>query len=272
MFKRDFTFNKYKELCEKIKNSGYTIFTMKDFFEMQKKQSIKDLNFIILRHDVDKMPENALEMAIIENKLRIQSTYYFRSTKNVFMPEIMKQIYNLGHEIGYHYENLVTAKGNIVQAIELFEKDLRDFRDICEIKTICMHGNSLSKWDNRDLWKSYNFQDFGIIGEAYISIDYSKVLYLSDSGGSWNNSKVRIKDTVDKNSLKLPGEIINTDTIIDIFKINDNNSIKQICLLAHPDRWNDSLDKWLFEYITKKFRNTGKILYMVTKRKNLEVK
>lgn len=261
----DFTFSKYRELCEAVIAAHYIPITIKDY--LLKSTSNED-KYVILRHDVDKMPENALEMATIENKRGIQSTYYFRSTKNVFRPDIIKQIYNLGHEIGYHYENLVTAKGNTRQAIELFEKDLYDFRDICEIKTICMHGNSLSKWDNRDLWKSYPFQDFGIIGEAYLSIDYTKVLYLSDSGGSWNNSKIRIKDTIAQNSLKLPVEIKNTGTIIDMFKSN-NTSIKQICLLAHPDRWNDSLDKWLLEYITKKFRNTAKIFYFNLRKAQL---
>jgi len=260
----DFTFNKYHDLCEAIIVSGYIPITMKDYLIKNTDNGDK---YVLLRHDVDRMPENALEMARIENKLGIQSTYYFRSTRNVFRPDIIRQIYNLGHEIGYHYEDLVKAKGNTVQAIGIFEKELSVFRNICDIKTICMHGNSLSKWDNRDLWKSYSFRDFGIIGEAYISIDFKKVLYLSDSGGSWNNSKIRIKDTIAQNSLKLPVDINNTDTIIDIFR-NNTSSIEQIYLLVHPDRWNDSPDKWLFEYITKKFRNSAKIFYIKLKGKN----
>ena len=260
----DFTFYKYHEMCEAIIASDYIPITIKDYLMKSTNSGDK---YVLLRHDVDKMPENALEMALIENKLGIQSTYYFRSTKNVFRPDIIKQIYSLGHEIGYHYEDLVKAKGNTVQAIEIFQKELAIFRKICDIKTICMHGNSLSKWDNRDLWKSYNFQDFGIIGEAYISIDFKKVLYLSDSGGSWNNSKIRIKDTIDQNSLRLPVEINNTDNIIDIFR-NNNTFNEQIYLLAHPDRWNNSMDKWIFEFITKKFRNAAKIMYNAARRRD----
>ena len=260
----DFTFNKYHGLCEAIIASDYIPITMNNYLT----ENISNVNkYVILRHDVDKMPENSLEMAKIENNLGIRSTYYFRSTKNVFRPDIMKQIYNLGHEIGYHYEDLVKAKGNTVKAIEIFEKELSNFRSICDIKTICMHGNSLSKWDNRDLWKSYSFQDFGIVGEAYVSIDFKKVLYLSDSGGLWNNSTIRIKDTIAQDSLKLPVQLNNTDNIIDIFR-NNTSSIKQIYLLVHPDRWNDSMDKWLFEYITKKFRNSAKVLYKITQWKN----
>ena len=33
-----------------------------------------------------------------------------------------------------------------------FERNLRRFRKLYPVKTICMHGSPLSKWDNRDLW------------------------------------------------------------------------------------------------------------------------
>ncbi len=36
---------------------------------------------VILRHDVDRKPENALKMAEIEREFDIPATYYFRSTK-----------------------------------------------------------------------------------------------------------------------------------------------------------------------------------------------
>jgi hypothetical protein len=29
---------------------------------------------------------------------------------------------------------------------------LKEFRKICDVKTICMHGNPLSKWTNKDVW------------------------------------------------------------------------------------------------------------------------
>lgn len=46
-----------------------------------------------------------------------------------------------------------------------------------------MHGNPLSPRDNRELWKKYKFKDFGIIGEAYLSIDFNEVSYFTDTGG-----------------------------------------------------------------------------------------
>ena len=107
-------------------------------------------------------------MAELEHELGIQSTYYFR-VPYTFKPDIIGKIRGLGHEVGYHYEVLSKANGDYEKAVELFEQELNEFRKICEVKTICMHGSPLSKYDNRDLWTRYDFRDFGIVGEAYLS-------------------------------------------------------------------------------------------------------
>ncbi|MBA7531110.1 hypothetical protein ES705_23321 [subsurface metagenome] len=39
----------------------------------------------------------------------IKGTYYFRIVTQSFNPEIIEQIAELGHEIGYHYEDFVLA-------------------------------------------------------------------------------------------------------------------------------------------------------------------
>ena len=77
----DFTTNKYKELCLSIIDSGYKICTVKDY--------LADLPgsgpyALILKHDVDRMPENALKMALLEKELGILSSYYFRAGSGVF--------------------------------------------------------------------------------------------------------------------------------------------------------------------------------------------
>jgi hypothetical protein len=59
-------------------------------------------------------------MALIEHEYGIRSTYYFRTVKEVFQPDIIRKIADHGHEIEYHYEVLDKAK------------------------TICMHGNPLT--------------------------------------------------------------------------------------------------------------------------------
>jgi hypothetical protein len=200
------------------------------------------------------MPENALKMAKIENKKGISATYYFRTGKKVLKPHIIKEIKELGHEIGYHYENLSKAKGDYLLAIQMFEKELDKLREICEIKTICMHGSSLSQWDNRDLWKKYDFKDYNILGEAYLSINFIDMFYASDSGGSWKNRGFRVRDIVNSKY----SESFKINCTNDLMAVIENKHIKKMYILAHPDRWNDSAINWSFEYISKKVRNVGK--------------
>ena len=247
----DFTIGKYGELCETIEESKYTALTFNQYFSLK---SIPE-KFIILRHDVDRKPENALKMAELENGFGITATYYFRMKEEVFKPEIIEKIANMGHEIGYHYEVLDKAGGNLEKAIRIFEDELNEFRKIYAVKTICMHGNPLSKWVNKDLWKKYDFRDFGIIGEPYLSIDYTKVLYLTDTGRRWN-SKFSVKDVVGANSQRNE-KMKCTDDVIKL--INKGDSV-QLCILAHSERWNDGFGAWLKELAWQNMKNVGKTI------------
>jgi hypothetical protein len=250
MLNMDFTFAKYKELCETIVESIYSTLTFNQYFHSKNNISEK---FILLRHDIDRKPENALKMAELENSLGVNSTYYFRKKEDVFIPAIIKKMADMGHEIGYHYETLDKAGGDFEKAIRIFEDELKEFRNICDVKTICMHGNPLSKWVNKDLWKKYDFKDFGIIGEPYLSIDYTKVLYLTDTGRSWN-SKFSVKDVVGANSRRNE-KIKSTD---DVIKMSNEGQVDQMCLLTHPERWSDNFGAWVKELAWQNVKNVGK--------------
>ncbi len=259
----DFTLSKYEELCDSIIDSNVAPVTVERYLSDPTLVG----PFLIIRHDVDKMPENALKMAKIENEKGISATYYFRTGKKVFKPSIIKEIAELGHEIGYHYETLYKANGDYPLAIQMFEKELKELREICDIKTICMHGNSLSQWDNRDLWKKYDFKEYNILGEAYLSINFNDMLYASDSGGAWENKGFRVRDVV--NSKYSQSFKINCTN--DLIKLISNKDIKKKYILAHPDRWNDSLDKWLYEFVSKKIRNAGKFGIMCYRSKKIQI-
>jgi len=250
MINLDFTLTKYRELCQAIISSEYEPITVYEYLTQDHTNKC-----IILRHDVDRKPDRAQKMAQIEHECGIMSTYYFRTVKEVLQPKIIKQIENLGHEIGYHYEVLDKANGNVKKAIEIFEKELRELREVADVTTICMHGNPLTSWVNRDIWKEYSFKDYGIIGEAYLSIDYSKVSYFSDTGRAWNSSKHSVKDIVQANPYG--GKIESTYELIDLIK---NGSQRNICILTHPNRWTDDPGGWLFELAWQNIKNIGKTL------------
>jgi hypothetical protein len=252
MLNMDFTLGKYRELCATIVESKYTALTFNQYFSLNNIPG----KIIMLRHDVDRKPEKALKMAELENSLGIISTYYFRMKEDVFKPAIINKIADMGHEIGYHYEVLDKTEGDLEKAIRIFEEELNEFRKICDVKTICMHGNPLSKWVNKDLWKKYDFRDFDIIGEPYLSIDYTKVLYLTDTGRSWN-SKFSVKDVVGANSER-EEKIKSTDDVIRMINKGDNS--EQMCILAHPERWSDGFGAWLKELVWQNVKNVGKAI------------
>jgi len=82
------------------------------------------------------------------------------------------------------------------EAFRDFKENLEKLRKLYPVKTICVHGSPLSKWDNRDLWKRYDYRDFGIIAEPYFDIEFSDVLYLTDTGRRWDGNAFNIRDKV----------------------------------------------------------------------------
>ena len=82
----DFTLRKYNKLCEAISNSEYVPLTVEKYLSEPNPQK-----FIIIRHDVDTITENAFKMAQIENQQCLVSTYYFRSNA-IAHPNILKKI------------------------------------------------------------------------------------------------------------------------------------------------------------------------------------
>ena len=81
-------------------------------------------------------------------------------------------------------------------AIDDFRLNLRKLRKLYPVKTICMHGSPLSKWDNRDLWKKYDYRDYGIIAEPSFDVDFEEVFYLTDTGRRWDGDSVSVRDKV----------------------------------------------------------------------------
>ena len=131
----DFNYKIYRQLLEKLSLGGYTFQTQEKFMQHPIAKSV------VLRHDVDKAPEKAHNIARIEKIYNIQASYYFRIVKQSFDKEIIKKISSLGHEIGYHYEDLALCKGDYESALKQFECNLNTFRKIYPVKTICMHGS-----------------------------------------------------------------------------------------------------------------------------------
>jgi hypothetical protein len=244
----DYSFQKYEELCRAIVDAGYATPTMREHLSGNSER-----RFVLLRHDIDHTMLPALDMARMENELGITSTYYVRYKEHVMDPGLMRQIEDLGHEIGYHYETLDKGEGNFGLAIKIFADELETMRQHARIDTIAMHGNPLSPYNNRDLWTQYSFRDYNILGEAYLSVDFAEVCYFSDSGRSWDE-RYKIHDT-SSDGRKV--RISHTDEIISIVR---NGEIDKMYILVHPIIWTKSLPLWYRELVRLNIIKVGKIL------------
>lgn len=232
---RDFSLAKYSHLCQVLREH-YRVITFAE--SLKGKQPAQS---VILRHDIDRMPANALKVAELEAKMGLRASYYFRSSQLQTHLDIIKKVAVLGHEVGYHYECLDQAKGNEKQAIQLFEENLAKFRQIYPVTTIAMHGNPLTRYDNRHLWRSINFQKFGIMGETYLSLAQG-TFYFSDTGRTWSN-RFKIKDVpVKTHHEHRRFQLEGTDDLINLI---EKHEINQLCIVTHPERWSDNWLGWV---------------------------
>jgi len=237
MMEKDFSLTIYRDLIAEIKRSGFNVLTLKEYFRQKQDAPA----FFILRHDVDRRPENALKMALLESSAGVHSTYYFRVNKSVFNKEIIKEIAELGHEIGYHYEVMDKAHGDIGLAKRIFDFELTELRLLTDVCTVCTHGNPLSPRDNRDFWGHFSLSQFDLLGEAYISIDDPDIFYVTDTGRGWNRAKYNLKDTFSDSSVSLLPSLSTTWQLINLIR---TKRYPKIYLQTHPNRWSWRRLQW----------------------------
>lgn len=250
----DFTLTKYEELLSSLLQDGYEFRTFESFCDGNTQG-----RFVILRHDVDTRPDHSLRCAELEYSLGIQGSYYFRIVPKSNHPEVIRQIASLGHEIGYHYEEMSLTKGDPQKAILLFDQNLAYFRKFYPVSTICMHGSPTSAYNNRDLWHSYSYHDRGITGEPYFDINFEDFLYLTDTGRCWDGDKVSVRDKVNGRQHTFH----KTDDIL--LGLSRHTLPDHIMITVHPQRWSNNPKRWLQELIMQNSKN--QIKKIIVKRK-----
>ncbi len=248
----DFTVKKYRQLLGALKEANYTFQTFEEYLKSPADR------VVMLRHDVDLMPNNSLRFAKIQHEHGAKGSYYFRAVPESWDDSIIKEISNLNHEIGYHYENLTTCKGNLEKALDDFKLNLQKLRELAPVSTICMHGSPMSKYDSRDLWKDFDYRSLDLIGEPYFDVDFNEVFYLTDTGRKWDGDKVSVRDKVNssfKQSYHSTNQII--------IALRKSELPNKIMITFHPQRWNDNLFMWVKEYIMQNIKNSIKKLLFV---------
>jgi hypothetical protein len=253
----DFTLKLYRRLLEVLKENEY------EFRGFEKFMIRNSARVIVLRHDVDKYPRRALKMAEIESAYGVRASYHFRAGTAWRNPEIIQKVVALGHELAYHYEDLsrearVCPSGDerLSEAFRSFRENLNYLRRFYPVKIASMHGDPLQPVDNRDLWEHFSYKSEGVICEPYLDIDYSSVLYLTDTGRRWNGSATNIRDKIPREKDVLTEASGYYRTTRDIISaINSGKISGRVILNIHPQRWTDTRWPWLKEFIWQNFKN-----------------
>jgi len=116
-----------------------------------------------------------------------------------------------------------------------------------------MHVSPRSQYDNKDIWKKYDYKKLGIIGEPYFEVDFNKVFYLTDTGRRWDGEKVSVRDRVQtdfKQSYHATDDVINA--------IRANELPDQIMFTFHPQRWHESPSRLIKDLLYQNAKNLVK--------------
>lgn len=258
----DFTLLTYRKLLEALKERGYVFITFEQYCQVSAERLPK--RFVILRHDVDLRAKNSLATAQIEHELELQASYYFRVVPESNQPEVIREIAALGHEIGYHYEDMAIMHGDTEKALAHFQEQLAYFRLYYPVSTICMHGAPTSKYDGRELWKHYDYREYGVIGEPYFDVDFSKVFYLTDTGRRWDGYKVSVRDKIPQyqDQWTERGWVYRRSSQI-IEAAEQSQLPACIMITTHPQRWTNNPPLWIKEVVVQTIKNTIKRLFLV---------
>ena len=295
---RDFTLKTHNRLLKTLQLQGFSFLSFEEIIS----KSVD--RYIILRQDVDALPENSLQFARIQADLGIKGTYYFRIVPESFNARIIGEIYRMGQEVGYHYEDVSLAakrqraqdrglkeEDMVKMAIDSFRENLENLRKIVPMKTICMHGSPMSRWDSRLLWKYYDYHNFGITGEPYFDINFEEVLYLTDTGRRWDGEAVSVRDKAEGRRQRAEGKDMFSDwkvkpvkyrtkdtkdnlplspspplpvfpsfhSTFDIIKAAEDGTLPdKIMMTFHPQRWTDKPVPWVKELVWQNVKNVGK--------------
>jgi hypothetical protein len=179
---KSYHFSRYKVFLEKIQEEESIEIIS---WEAWKNSPRKDPNkiLILIRHDVDIFLSRAKRMFELERSMGIPSCYLFRNNAERYtIDEGMTLINEIKKdpkfEIGFHYETIANADGDLEKATELFGSELKALRKHFDVNYIAAHGD---KYNNRRLKDQgyIDLEEFKLIS-AY---DLPNDIYISDAGG-----------------------------------------------------------------------------------------
>ena len=174
------------ELLKLACNNGYV-------FQTFDSGDCLEENIIFLRHDVDYMPEWAVELAKIEHSLGIKAVYFFQLTAPFYnlreprFSKCVKLIRKLGQDISLHFD------------VHYYGTETHDDKKLCQlIKNELNLLKNITEIDHFNPYISFHNPPGEILGKGFKQFNHTyepkffnqKVKYLSDSNQTWHEGCV----------------------------------------------------------------------------------
>lgn len=197
---KNFSYEEYEFIINWI-NCNYTINKFTDISDQSD-------NFCVIRHDVEFSVDRALQLAILENKLGIATTYLFQIRNNVYNAlsiqniKKIREIHYLGHDIGLHVHCGLLNDYNTIEDLICTDIDILSKLIGIDIRIFSFHRPTINLLTS-------NVQIKGLIntyGKLYFHPYEGKppknlnIKYIADSNHIWkygypttvNHSKLQI--------------------------------------------------------------------------------
>lgn len=180
MLPKPFSPAEFRVLLDAVLESGYQPVGFPDF------DGGSDRRQVIIRHDVDFIPELALALARIEAELGIASTFFFLPRSHVYnlfserTSNVVGQIHDLGHTVALH----CSLPHDLPLTAELLEARVQDDFRIGRLAFPEMAP--IFAWhtlppDVFEAWRGFEVRGFT---NAYADRFFSDIVFRSDSNGA----------------------------------------------------------------------------------------
>lgn len=175
-----FTYKEIEEIVKQLKQYNYQF---SDYLNYNKNEKN-----VILRHDVDVSIEDAYKMAKLESSLEVASTYFvlirgdFYNLLNKRNVEMIKEMDNMGHHIGLHFDETLYPEGSDIS--KLVENEVEVMKSLLgvSINSVSMHIPS-----KKTLESNYLISN-GSIVNSYSDEFFKYFKYVSDSKMNWREN------------------------------------------------------------------------------------
>jgi hypothetical protein len=201
-----FTFDNLESYFTQALLQGYDVVACQDYLQYKKLACTHKI--LVNRVDIDFSVKKAEVIVNIFNKLKIKATFFIRLHAPEYNPfsfenyRILKWIRDSGHEIGYHSEIIDQSIIWNEPATDCLLRDIAVLEHMLGAKIVGVASHSgHTGFNNLDFWKGKKPIDFGLLYEAYDTLDFdlfNHSLYVSDSNWTYwkcyDNGKLRESD------------------------------------------------------------------------------